>query len=106
MTRPMQLGLSLVAAAAGAVVLATPAAAVKCERGYQRVQGNLIATPYCKDQYLAVVSRQYGFKASAAKIRNNPNYKKELCRFVFNDIRVQETCLNAGVPEGYGGGGR
>jgi hypothetical protein len=96
---------SCVAALGAAVALATPAAAaIKCENGFQRVQGNLIATPYCQDQYLAQVARQYGFKASAAKIRNNPNYKKELCRFVFNDIRVQTTCLDAGVPEFYGGG--
>ena len=95
---------SCVAALGAAVALATPAAAaIKCENGFQRVQGNLIATPYCQDQYLAQVARQYGFKASAAKIRNNPNYKKELCRFVFNDIRVQTTCLDAGVPEFYGG---
>jgi len=92
---------SLVAAAASA----SPAAAIKCEKGFQRVQGNLIATPYCQDQYLAQVAAQYGFKASAAKIRNNPNYKKELCRYVFNDIRVQDTCLSAGVPEYFGGGG-
>jgi hypothetical protein len=96
----------------GAVVLAvtglvTPAAAaIKCVKGYQKVQGNLIFTPYCQDQYLAQVARQYGLKASAAKIRNNPNYKKEICRTVFTDIRVQETCLDAGVPEAYGGGGR
>jgi hypothetical protein len=92
-------------AALGAVAaLATPAAAIKCEKGYQRVQGNLIATPYCQDQYLAEVATERGFKASAYKIRNDPNYKKELCRSVFNDIRVQTTCLNAGVPEFFGGG--
>jgi hypothetical protein len=91
--------------ALGAVVaLSSPAAAIKCVKGFQRVQGNLIATPYCQDQYLAEVARQRGFKASAAKIRNNPNYKKELCRFVASDIRVQTTCLDAGVPEFFGGG--
>lgn len=99
--------LSRVAAGLACLVAAaaftSPAAAIKCVNGYQRVQGTLIATPYCQDQYLAKVARQYGFRASAAKIRNNPNYKKELCRFVFNDIRVQTTCLNAGVPESYGG---
>jgi hypothetical protein len=90
-----------------AVLSATPAAAaIKCENGYQRVQGNLLATPYCQDQLLAKVARENGFKASAKKIRNNPNYKKELCRFVFSDIRVQETCGNAGVPEYFGGGAR
>jgi hypothetical protein len=92
---------SFVAVAASA----SPAAAITCRDGAQLVQGNWIATPYCQDQRLAQVARQYGFKASAAKIRNNPNYKKELCRFVFNDIRVQDTCLNAGVPEYFGGGG-
>jgi hypothetical protein len=91
--------------AALAVTLAGPAAAIKCEKGFQRVQGDLIATPYCQDQYLAEVAHQYGFKASANRIRNDPNYKKELCRFVFNDIRVQTTCMDAGVPEFYGGGG-
>jgi hypothetical protein len=91
---------SCVAAVGAAVAFASPAAAaIKCENGFQRVQGNLIATPYCQDQYLAQVARQRGFKASAAKIRNNPNYKKELCRYMFNDIRVQTTCLDAGVPE-------
>jgi len=88
------------------LLLALPGSAwagTKCERGYQLVQGNWISTPYCQDAYLADVAREYGFNASAAKIRNNPNYKKELCRYVFSDIRVQETCLSAGVPEGLGG---
>lgn len=99
--------LAFAAAVLGmAATFASPAAAIKCVNGFQRVQGNLIATPYCQDQYLAKVARQYGFRASAARIRNDPNYKKELCRFVFNDIRVQTTCLNAGVPENFGGGGR
>ncbi len=94
-------------AALGALAgLASPAAAIKCEKGFQRVQGNLIATPYCQDQYLAQVARQYGFKASGSRIRNDPNYKKEICRFVFSDIRVQTACLDAGVPESYGGGAR
>jgi hypothetical protein len=88
------------------VAFATPAAAINCENGFQRVKGELIATPYCQDQYLAIVAHQYGFKASQQKIRNDPNYKKELCRFVFNDVRVQGTCLDAGVPELNGGGVR
>ncbi len=103
MGRIAKLALCLAALAAA---LAGPAAAIKCEKGFQRVKGDLIATPYCQDQYLAEVAHQYGFKASANKIRNDPNYKKELCRFVFNDIRVQTTCMDAGVPEFYGGGGR
>ena len=85
--------------AIAAIIVATPASAIDCVRGYQRVQGNLIATPYCQDQQLAQVARGYGIRASAAKIRNNPNYKKEICRTVFTDNRVNITCENAGIPE-------
>jgi hypothetical protein len=85
---------------------AGPAVAIKCQDGNQLVQGNWLATPYCQDELLAKVAAEFGFKASAAKIRNNPNYKKELCRSVFSDIRVQMTCLDAGVPEFFGGGAR
>jgi hypothetical protein len=82
-----------------AAVVAGPAAAITCHDGSQRVQGNWIATPYCQDLYLAQVARERGYPASVEKIRNNPNYKKELCRGVFTDIRVSDTCLNAGIPE-------
>jgi len=87
------------APALAVLVIAAPASAINCVKGYQRVQGSLIATPYCQDQYLAKVARQYGLRASAAKIRNNPNYKKEICRTVWTDNRVNLTCKNAGVPE-------
>jgi hypothetical protein len=63
------------------------------------VNGQMIYTPYCQDEYLAEVAREYGFKATGAEIRNNPNFKKEICRFVFQDTRVQITCMQAGVPE-------
>jgi hypothetical protein len=88
---------------AAATALASPAAAINCRNGAQLVQGNWLATPYCQDQYLAQVARERGFKTSASAIRNNPNHKKELCRFMFSDIRVAGTCLDAGVPE-YNGG--
>lgn len=79
-----------------------PAAAqakIVCKNGFQLVAGNLIATPYCQDALLAKVAREYGRKASDARVRNNPNYKREVCRFVGHDIRVSEHCLqeNPGV---------
>ena len=78
----------------------TPAhAAIKCFDGYQKVQGNLLATPYCQDDLLATVARQYGMKASAAAIRDNPNYKREICRLVGRDIRISDTC-NSVNPNG------
>ena len=89
----------LLGAVIAATFFATPAGAIECVRGFQRVNGQMIATPYCQDEDLAEVARGYGFRASAAQIRNNPNFKKEICRFVFQDIRVQITCLQAGVPE-------
>jgi hypothetical protein len=81
------------------LVLVTPAHAIDCVRGLQSVNGQLISTPYCQDAYLAEVAREYGLKASAAQIRANPNLKKEICRTVFTDNRVQLTCEQAGVPE-------
>lgn len=89
-------------AAVGIAMGAAPArAAIVCEDGFQRVQGNLISTPYCQDALLAAVARQYGFKTSAAAIRENPNHKREICRFVGRDIRVQENCITAN-PSGRG----
>lgn len=99
MIRSIELRLRF-AITVAAIIVATPAIAIDCVRGFQRVQENLIATPYCKDQYLTQVAREYGIPATFSKIRNNPNYKKEVCRTVWTDIRVQLTCLQAGVPEG------
>ena len=91
------------AALIGVIAAAKPAfAAIKCQDGSQLIQGNWMATPYCQDALLAQVANQRGFKTSFAAIRNNPNHKKELCRFLFSDIRVQMTCASAGVPEYYG----
>jgi hypothetical protein len=88
-----------------AMAIATPAAAeIKCNDGNQLIQGNWMATPYCQDKLLAQVASARGFKTSFAAIRNNPNHKKGLCRFLYTDIRVQGTCMDAGVPEYYGGG--
>ena len=95
---PKRAGLTLMLGAAVVLVI-YPAGAIDCVRGLQRVNGQMIYTPYCQDDYLAEVAREFGFKASAARILQQPNFKKEICRFVFEDIRVQITCLQAGVPE-------
>jgi hypothetical protein len=87
------------AASATVIIFASPGNAIECNRGQQRVNGQMIFTPYCQDEYLSQVAREYGFTAPAAKLRNNPNFKKEICRFVFQDIRVQITCMQAGIPE-------
>lgn len=88
-----------IAAAASAVALLTPGAeagsrGIRCQGGAQLVAGSYISTPYCQDALLASVARGYGMRASADRIRYNPNYKREVCRFVGHDIRVSEHCLN------------
>jgi hypothetical protein len=70
-----------------------------CRDGPQNVKGDWLITPYCQDVLLTQVARENGLPASLDKIRNNNNYKKDICRTVFTDIRVTDTCLNAGIPE-------
>lgn len=75
------------------LITAVPSAsAIECWEDYQIVQGQPISTPFCRDGYLAKVAREYGFKASAEAIRNNPSRKEEVCRYIGNDIRVQTAC--------------
>ncbi len=95
-----------VAAAASAMAVLTPGAeagphGIQCRGGAQLVAGSYITTPYCQDELLAQVARGYGMKASAHRIRHNPNYKREVCRFVGHDIRVYEHCSNE-RPSGRG----
>ncbi|MGL4395741.1 MAG: hypothetical protein ACRCS9_04295 [Hyphomicrobium sp.] len=93
--------LTALALGAGLIgAIATPADAgsrgLRCKGGFQVVAGQLIATPYCQDELLATVARDHGMRASADKIRWNPNYKREVCRLVGRDIRVQEHCGQTG----------
>jgi hypothetical protein len=84
-----------VAALIATLTMASPAFAITCESGYQRVQGNLIATPYCQDELLAQVARQFGVKASGDRIRGNPNFKREVCAIAGRDIRVESVCVDS-----------
>ncbi len=82
---------------------AGPASArIKCNNGYQIVDGNRLATPFCQDNYLAQVAREYGTRVSAREIRNNPNKKREICEFIGQDIRVLHNCESI-TPQGRGG---
>lgn len=82
--------VAILAAAAGA---SQPAAAKpRCHEGIQDIGGRQISTPYCEDLYLAQVAREYGSRISFETIRDNPNAKKDICRLVGRDIRVNQTC--------------
>lgn len=85
---------ALALAVAGlAVTMAQPAEAkIKCVEGYQLVGGAMLSTPYCRDNYVAAVARQYGLDAPDAKVRNNPNFKREICRWIGQDIRIKDSC--------------
>lgn len=67
-------------------------ARIVCKDDYQRVGRSWISTPYCRDNSLARVAREYGSRVSDAAVRNNPNLKREVCRLVGHDIRVQDNC--------------
>jgi hypothetical protein len=86
--------LALVGCTAAALALGSIAAqaGIKCREGYQVVNGNEIATPYCTDAYIAQVAREHGVKATAERVRNNPSFRDEVCRFVGSDIRIREDC--------------
>lgn len=92
---------AIVVCATAASVAGPADAAIRCENGYQIVQGAYHATPYCQEAQLAKVAREYGMSAQAAAIRNSPNYKMQVCRLVGRDIRVQDTCIDA-FPSGRG----
>jgi len=87
-----QLYGSCVGSLVGLFLLATPAAAIDCKGPYQIVQGQQIATPYCEDNYLARVAREYGVRVSDREIRQNPNKKQEVCMFMGFDPRVSQIC--------------
>jgi hypothetical protein len=69
-------------------------ARIKCVKGFQIVNGSPIATPYCQDELVAQVAREHGMKVSAAKVRDNPNYKRNVCQFVGRDIRIYQACID------------
>lgn len=97
-------GFALVAAFAAVACGTGAEARIVCNNGYQKIGGTQMATPYCQDALLAQVAREHGMKATAAHIRENPNYKREVCRFVGSDIRVSEHCLQE-MPGIHTGGG-
>ena len=84
------LVLPILVSAAGPV-----SAGIRCVNGNQVVSGSLIATPYCQDELLYKVARQYGVKTTAAAIRNNPNHKRNVCQLVGRDIRIYQACIDA-----------
>lgn len=79
--------------ALGMLAVSAPAQAIECEGNFQvQSDGNLIATPWCQDQNLAEVAREYGMRVSGSQIRRSVSAKSKACRFVGYDNRVRDTC--------------
>lgn len=75
------------------MAIATPAGAIECEGNFQiQKSGKLIATPYCQDENLARVAREYGVHVSGQDIRHSFSVKRRTCRLVGYDNRVRDTC--------------
>ena len=69
------------------------ASAIECEGNFQvQKNGNRIATPYCQDDYLAIVARKYGMRVSGKDIRQGYSEKQRACRLVGQDNRVRDAC--------------
>jgi hypothetical protein len=83
---------ALAAAVALAAFSATGEAKIACRDGYQRVQGQDIATPYCQDKLVAQVAREHGSRVRDNSILYNPSAKAEACRFVGHDTRLTTAC--------------
>lgn len=95
----IRTGVCVALLAAGLVMPAE--AGIRCNKGYQLVQGSPLATPYCQDQYVAQVANEYGFKASPDRVRQDPIFKQTICRYIGQDIRIKESCQEVN-PSGRG----
>ncbi len=94
--------IALAAVAVASLQALTTVAAeakIKCDGPYQLTGGNTIRTPYCEDNYLASVAREYGMGVSGAEIRQSYNTKKRVCQVIRHDSRVSEICIGV-VPDG------
>lgn len=67
-------------------------AKIRCVGPNQIVGGEPLSTPYCEDNHLAAVAREYGVAVSGSDIRANYNRKLRVCALIGNDIRVTNAC--------------
>ncbi len=79
-------------------------ARIVCDGPFQVVKGHgSLATPYCEDEFLARVARQYGLRVKGSAVRANPHVKLDVCRLVGSDIRVSHICSDYRNNDGKGG---
>ncbi len=83
------------------VSMASPALAITCHGNFQVVNGEEISTPFCRDNALAAVAREAGYRVTDAEMRKNPSRKEEICLRLRSDIRVHPACDDV-LPDGGG----
>ena len=98
-------GTGFAACLLGAVLMSLSAATalaakIKCKGIFQVTKNGLISTPYCQEEEIARVARSYGWKVTAAQVRNDPLKKVYICRALGNDNRLKGAC-GAYAPEQY-----
>jgi hypothetical protein len=101
MTNRRIIASAIVGAGLLALVPGGAEAAIQCDGDFQNVNGQPVATPYCREWTLAYVARSYGFRVSIEQIRYSESTKAQVCRAIGYDNRVQEIC-SAYRPDGGG----
>lgn len=76
-------------------------AGIECRGQFQVTKHGLLATPYCQEAQIALVAQSYGWKVTAAEVRNDPLTKVKLCQLFGNDVRLKGACAGYG-PDAYG----
>ena len=79
--RPLVFALTFAAVLTPAITDAK----IICDDGFQVVRGRYVASPYCQDALVTQVAREHGMETTVARLRANPNYRREVCRFVGED---------------------
>ena len=51
-----------------------------------------IATPYCEEEQIAIVARDYGWNVSASEVHNDALKKIYVCQALGNDQRLKGSC--------------
>lgn len=103
MPSPRHSSVIVAVVVAGLGVSATAdsaAAAIRCNKGFQLVQGSEISTPYCQDEYLAVVAREFGIRTTGARVRQDWGHKREICRLIGQDNRIRGACASENDSSG------
>lgn len=103
MPNTFAIALSAVGFSTLVIVAAMPVAAqagIVCRDGFQVSGGNWISTPYCNDAHLAQIARSRGAKVSDAEIRENPNRKDEICRFLTGHPNASDYCPDSDGSDG------